>query len=111
MPSWQSYSYLWGPVMAIVTLSGLVLALRWTFGRGGSLVRPVPSSGDPWDYGLLEAVAAPRTEGEADDVRHALAAAGIRCTVTRTTQGLRVLVWPVAAARARHVVRGLHDAS
>lgn len=111
MPSWQSYSYLWGPVMAIVLLGGLILGLRWTFGRGASLVRAAPRSGDPWDYGLLEAVAAPRTEDEADDVRLALAAAGIRCTLTRTTQGPRVLVWPDAAARARDVVRELRDAS
>jgi hypothetical protein len=109
VPSWQSYSFAWGPVVAILALGALVLVLRWAFSSGSSLVRPPADDtpGEPTDYGLLVAVAAPRSYESARLVTDALDRAGITTTLARTTQGLRVLVFPEDADRARAVVAGL----
>ena len=111
MPGWQSLSFAWGPLITFGVLVALVWLLRWAFGRGGSLVRPESRLGAPDEYGLLVPVAAPRTYDDAEAVRVALQAAGIRSTLTRTTAGLRVLVWPETADQARGVVRRLQQSS
>lgn len=105
MPSWGSYSYAFGPIVAVVVLVVLVLILRWAFSRGQSVVAPPPKPGPPTDYGMLVAVAEPSTEQAARAVEASLREAGIRCSVTRTTEGLRVMVWPADAARAEGVLR------
>jgi hypothetical protein len=109
VPSWQSYSFAWGPVVAILVVGALVLVLRWAFSGGTSLVRPPADAtpGEPGDYGLLVAVAAPRSYESASAVTDALERVGITTTLARTTQGLRVLVFPEDADRARQVVSGL----
>jgi hypothetical protein len=65
MPSWGSYSYAYGPVVAFLAIGVLVLMLRWAFARGGSVVERPSRPGDPDEYGLLDAVAAPGTYIEA----------------------------------------------
>lgn len=108
MPGWGSYSYAFGPLVVGALLVLLVLLTRWAFSSGSSVVRRNDRRpGDPTDYGLLEAVAAPRTETEAEAIRVALFGIHVHATVARTTQGLRVLVWPQDADRARDVVRRL----
>ena len=42
MPTWGSYSYVYGPIMALVAIGILVLVLRWAFGRGSSVVERPP---------------------------------------------------------------------
>ncbi len=108
MPSWQSYSFLFGPLMVGAILLSLVLALRWAFGRGGSLVQRAAQPGEPGDYGVLVPVDAPTSYLHAGRLQAELTQAGIESTLAQTTQGLRVLVWPEHAEVARAVVRRLH---
>lgn len=107
MPSWGSYSYLYGPLMALVAIGVLVLVLRWAFGRGTSVVERPPRSGEPDEYGLLDAVASPGTYIEAEILRQRLEAAGIKATVAMTNDGPRLMVWPNDRERAASVLRAV----
>jgi hypothetical protein len=104
VPTWESWSYVFGPLTALVVVGLLVLTLRWAFGRGGSLVERRPRAGGPGEYGLLVPVATPRGPAEAEDLRRALEDGGVRATVTATAEGTRVLVFDVDAEAARRVL-------
>ncbi len=105
VPLWQNYSYAFGPLVALGLVLVLVLLLRWTFSRGGSLVSRRPSAGAEDEYGLLAPVAKPATFVEAEMLRQRLLAAGIRATLAPTTDGPRVMVFPADVARAGEVLR------
>lgn len=106
MPSWGSYSYLYGPVVAFCVIGVLILVLRWAFGgRNTSIVERPPMSGKPDQYGLLDAVASPETYIEAEIVRQQLEAAQIKATVAMTNDGPRVMVWPEDRQRAQTTLR------
>ena len=106
MPTWGSYSYVYGPFMAVVALG--ILVARTAVGlqprhRQSSSGRPQP--GDPDQYGLLDAVASPGTYIEAEILRQRLEAGGIKATVAMTNDGPRVMVWPSDRLRAESIVR------
>lgn len=101
VPTWDAFSFVFGPLMAFGALGVLVLLLRWAFRRGGSVVAAPARSGEPADYGLLVAVAAPVDAAEGERLRKALEGLGIRTTLAVTTAGLRVFVFPADAERAR----------
>ncbi len=82
----------------------LVLALRWTFSRGHSLVARRASPGRSDQYGLLVVVSEPSTFVEAEVARRRLEDAGLRATLAPTTDGPRVLVFPEDASTARAVL-------
>jgi hypothetical protein len=105
VPAWGSFSYLYGPLMALVAIGVLVLVLRWAFGRGTSVVERPPRSGTPDQYGLLDAVASPGSYIEAEILRQRLEAEGIKATVAMTNDGPRVMVWPKDRDRAKSVIR------
>lgn len=106
MPTWGSYSYLFGPVVALLLVALLMLLLRWTFGRGRSLVEKPSRRGRASDYGLLVPVAEPATFVEAELIRLALEDAGIRATLAPTTEGPRVMVFEADEVSARaHLAR------
>lgn len=105
MPAWESYSFAFGPIVALVVVLVLVLLLRWTFSRGRSVVARRPEPGDEQDYGLLTAVAAPSTFVEAELLRRRLLAHGIRATLAPTTTGPRVMVFPRDVPLAQEVLR------
>ncbi len=90
--AWQSYSFLFGPTVALAVLLILMVLLRWTFSRGKSVVARPGRRGEPEDYGLLVPVASPATMIEAEVVRRTLEAADVRATVAETLQGPRVMV-------------------
>ena len=102
--SWESYSYLWGPGMAMLVVGVLALLLRWAFRRGGSLVARAPRPGPPSDYGLLVSVATPGSYVEAELLRSTLAAAGLKATVATTTDGPRLMVFAGDEQRARSLL-------
>jgi hypothetical protein len=102
---WGSYSYAFGPVVAVVVLGVLVLVLRWAFRRGQSVVATDGRPGPPTDYGVLVPVAHPHSADEGRAIAAFLQRQGIACTVAHTTAGLRVLVWPTQSARAGEVLR------
>lgn len=103
--SWGSYSYLFGPLVALVLVAVLAVLLRWAFGRGHSLVQRRPRAGAETDYGLLVPVAEPGTFIEAEVLRRRLLDAGLRATLAPTTQGPRVLVFPEDERTARALLR------
>ena len=105
MASWGSYSSLYGPAMAFLAVALLVLLLRWTFRRGGSLVERAPRRGPASDYGLLVSVAEPATFAEAELIRARLVGQGVRATLAPTTDGPRVLVFGEEAAIARALLK------
>lgn len=104
VPSWGSFSYAFGPLVAVAVLVLLVVILRWAFARGQSVVAAPPRAGHPQDYGLLVAIAAPASRDEAELTATRLRTAGITASVADTTQGVRVMVWPQDAARAGQVL-------
>ncbi len=104
MPSWGSFSYAFGPLVAVVVIVLLALILRWAFARGQSVVAAPAVPGDPLDYGLLVPVADPGTAQEAADQAALLRQSGIAVGVADTTDGLRLMVWPADAVRAQQVL-------
>jgi hypothetical protein len=89
----------------ILVMGVLVLLLRWTWSRGGSLAARTPKSGAPDEYGLLVPVAAPTDPSEAQALGARLDVAGIRYTIVDTMSGPRVMVWEDDAERARAALR------
>ena len=106
MPSWGSYSYAFGPLVAVAVLVVLVFILRWAFRRGESVVARPARTSDPLDYGLLVPVAEPSSATEAEEMLRRLRETGIRCSVVSTTDGLRVMVWPADALAAHQALQG-----
>ena len=94
MPAWNAYSFAFGPIFALLGLVLLIFILRWAFGRGNSVVAAAPRPGNPADYGILVAVATPRTYIEGEMWRRELVAAGLRANLAQTSDGPRLMVWP-----------------
>jgi hypothetical protein len=94
-----------GLLLSLVMLGLLVLALRWTFAKGHSVVARKPRAGRADEYGLLVVVSEPGTFVEAEVDRQRLTAAGLRATLAPTTDGPRVLVFPEDERTARAVLR------
>jgi hypothetical protein len=106
VPSWGSYSYAYGPLVAFAVIGVMVLVLRWAFsGRKQSVVERPARRGTPDQYGLLDPVASPGSYIEAEVCRQRLEAAGIRATVAMTNDGPRVMVWPEDRYAAEDVLR------
>ena len=101
MPSWNSFSFAFGPLVAVALVGVFVLILRWAFRRGSSVVAAPARPGTDTDYGLLITVAAPGTCIEGEVLRRRLEAAGLRANLATTLDGPRVMVWPADEARAR----------
>lgn len=102
---WGSFSFAFGPLVALAVVGVLALLLRWAFSSGTSVVERRPAVGNPGEYGLLVPVAEPPTFVEAEIVRRRLVDAGLRATLAPTTQGPRVLVFPEDVKAARLVLR------
>jgi hypothetical protein len=104
VPAWNSFSFAFGPIVAVVLIGVFALILRWAFGRGTSVVAAAPRSGTDAEYGLLVPVAAPATYIEGEMLRRRLEASGVRANLATTLDGPRVLVWPADESRARSVL-------
>lgn len=100
---WGSYSYAFGPMMALAALALLVWLLRWTFRRGGSLVS---ARGRADQYGMLTPVAAPADYAQGEILRRSLEAAGIRANLAMTLDGPRLMVFPEDVEAAKAVLAG-----
>ena len=98
---WGSYSYAFGPVVAMAALGVLVLALRWAFRRGGSVVTP---RGREDQYGMLVPVSSPPDYAQGEIQRRRLEAAGVRANLAMTLDGPRILVWPQDLERAQRLL-------
>ena len=96
----NSFSYVFGPLVAFAGLGLLIVLLRWAFSRGGSLVAAPARPGRPDEYGLLVPVASPPTYMEGEMLRRRLEDAGVRASLAQTNDGPRVMVWPQDVDRA-----------
>lgn len=102
----NSYSFLFGPLLAFAGVGVLVLILRWAFRRGSSVVAAAPKPGTTDEYGLLVPVAAPGSYVEGEVLRRTLEDAGIRANLAQTLEGPRVMVWPKDEQAARLLLSG-----
>ena len=102
--NWGSYSFLFGPFLALAALGGLALVARWASQGGTSLIEGPARRGGTEEYGLMIPVASPRTARASHDVADRLSASGVRCREVDTIQGRRVMVWAEDVARARAVL-------
>lgn len=101
MPSWGSFSYAFGPLVAFVLIVVFVVILRWAFRRGTSVVAAPAKAGADSEYGLLVPVAWPGSYVEGEVLRRHLEDTGIRANLATTIDGPRVMVWPADEDRAR----------
>lgn len=98
-PPANSLHYTVGPVIALVVIALIAVFLRWTFSQR---TQRDPFAPPPDSTGLLTAVASLPDRPEALALRAVLSDAGIRSTVhEHPTHGVRVLVFPDDADRAR----------
>ena len=104
MPAWNSFSFAFGPLVAVVLVGLFAVILRWAFSRGSSVVAAAPRPGPSDEYGLLVPIASPSTYIEGEVVRRRLEDSGVRATLATTLDGPRVMVWPQDATRARAVL-------
>lgn len=105
MPAWNAFSFMFGPIMAVLILGVLVLALRWTFSRGKSVVAAPAKKGAPSDYGMLVPIASPSNYIEGEIMRRSLEVNGLRATLATTVDGPRIMVWPKDEHTARHILK------
>lgn len=101
VPALNSFSYVFGPVMAFAVLGALILILRWAFRRGTSVVAAPARSGTSQEYGMLVPIASPGDYVRGEVLRRTLEDAGIRANLAQTLDGPRVMVWPKDENRAR----------
>jgi hypothetical protein len=80
-----------GGFFAVALLS---LILRWAFKDGKSLIQRTPTTGAEGEYGILVPVASPLSHIEGEIMRQKLIALGIKATLTQTTSGPRIFVFP-----------------
>ena len=92
------------PGLALVVVGCFAFLLRWTFGRGGSVVVRAARPGKPTDYGLLVAVATPRSLADGEALRQKLESAGVRANVADTADGPRLMVFAQDEIRAVNVL-------
>ncbi|MGQ0842891.1 MAG: hypothetical protein ACT4QF_02030 [Sporichthyaceae bacterium] len=105
MPTWHGATYLWSPIAALAVVGVLILVLRWAYSdRKDSLLARRTRVGNDGEYGLLVVVARPTSAASGEDMRRRLAAVGIRGTLTTTTNGLRLMVFPDQLTRAKEVL-------
>lgn len=105
MPTWSTYSFLFGPIVALAGLGILIGLLKWAFpSKNTSLVPPRPKAGRDHEYGLLVPIASPGTYIEGEMIRRQLEDGGVRANLTRTLDGPRVMVFGADADRAREVL-------
>ena len=93
MPAWSTYSYAFGPLVAVLAIGVFVLVLRWS-SKKGSLVASPAKKGEEGEYGLLVVVSRPPHYISGELQRRTLEDANIRATLVYTTEGPRVMVWP-----------------
>ena len=84
----------------------MVLVLRWAYSRGSSVVANPGKPGPSDSYGLMVCVASPANYAEGEMVRRTLEDRGIKANLAQTTDGPKVMVWPVDENRAAAVLRG-----
>ena len=104
VPALNSFSYIFGPIVAFAALGALILVLRWAFRRGSSVVAAPAKPGASSEYGMLVPIASPGDYVQGEILRRTLEDAGIRANLASTLDGPKVMVWPKDEIRARAVL-------
>lgn len=104
MPAWNSFSFAFGPIVAVALVGVFALILRWAFSRGSSVVAAPPRVGGAEEYGLLVPIASPQNYVEGEILRQRLESQGVRANLASTLDGPRLMVWPADADKARAVL-------
>jgi hypothetical protein len=104
VPSWNSFSFAFGPLVAVALVGLFAVILRWAFSRGSSVVAAPPRPGPAGEYGLLVPVASPANYVEGEILRQRLEGQGVRANLASTLDGPRLMVWPGDEERAREVL-------
>ena len=106
----SSYSYAFGPLVALLALGVVLLLCRWVFApppewRRRRRTTPSAVAGPP-DYGLLRVAATVRTADDARMLAGVLVGTDIRCTVAagRQPDTFDLLVFAEDFSRARALV-------
>ncbi len=105
MATGNSFSYIFGPIVALIGIGIMVLVLRWAYSRGSSVVAAPGKSGPSDSYGLLVCVASPSNYAEGEMIRRMLEDRGIKANLAQTTDGPKVMVWPTDESRAVEALR------
>ncbi len=105
MPSWNAFSFLYGPLVSFGGIIILILILRWAFGGRNSLVERNAQLGHETDYGLMVPVASPKNLIEGEMYRRLLIDAGLRANLTSTLDGPNLMVWPSDLSKAKEVIK------
>ena len=101
----NSFSYAFGPFVALIAVGILIVLLRWAFSsKKTSVVAAAAKPGSEGEYGMLVPIASPATFIDGEMVRRRLEDAGIRANLASTLDGPRVMVWPADEERARAVL-------
>ena len=106
MPIGNSYSYIFGPIVALMGIGMMVLVLRWAYSRGSSVVAVPGKSGPSDSYGLLVCVASPSNYAEGEMIRRTLEHGGSKANLAQTTDGPKIMVWPIDETKAAAILRG-----
>jgi hypothetical protein len=101
---WGSFSFAFGPVVALCVLGVFIIILRWSHKKGDSVVAGPVRPSVPTDYGMLVPIASPETYAEGEIMRRRLEDSKIRANLAYTLAGPRVMVWPSDVERARSVL-------
>ena len=102
----NSFSYIFGPIVALMGIGLMVLVLRWAYSRGSSVVAVSGKSGPSDSYGLLVCVASPANYAEGEMIRRTLEDQGIKANLAQTTDGPKVMVWPADEITATAIIGG-----
>lgn len=105
MPSWNAYSFMFGPLVAFGGIIVLIIILRWAFGGKSSLVERQSTLGKESDYGLMVPVTSPTNFIEGEMYRRLLEDSGLRSNLATTLDGPKLMVWPNDLARAKEIIR------
>ena len=101
----NSFSYIFGPIVALIGIGAMVLVLRWAYSRGSSVVAAPAKAGREDEYGLLVCVASPNDYIQGEILRRTLEAKGIKANLSHTLDGPKVRVWPADEDRALRLLR------
>lgn len=102
----NSFSYLFGPIVAFIGVGAMVLVLRWAYARGTSVVAAPARVGRHDEYGLLVCVASPTDYIQGEILRRTLEDQGVKANLAHTLDGPKVMVWPQDRDRALTLLHG-----
>jgi hypothetical protein len=101
----NSFSYIFGPIIAFIGIGAMVLVLRWAYARGTSVVAAPAKAGRTDEYGLLVCVASPPDYVQGEILRRKLENQGVRANLAQTLEGPKLMVWPIDQDLATSLLR------